>query len=50
MSAIIKVFRGELIKLSLFMFCFTCSILYLMNETNTDFEGVFNYLIKTIIF
>ncbi len=50
MYKIIKIFKAEILKLSIFMFCFSSSIAYLMFETNTNFDKLFSYIINTIKF
>lgn len=45
-----KIFKAELIKLAVFMLCFSSSIAYLMIETKKDFTGLLNYVINSIKF
>jgi hypothetical protein len=47
---LIKIFKPELLKLAVFMFCFSLSIAYLMFETHTGVNNLFNFLIRIIIF
>lgn len=47
---LLKIFKAELLKLSIFMFCFSSSIAYLMIETKTDFERLLSYIMNTIKF
>jgi hypothetical protein len=50
MLTILKIFKAELIKLAVFMLCFSSSIAFLMIETKTDLPGLLNYIINSIKF
>ena len=50
MTELIKIFKAELIKLSLFISSFSFSLVYVMKETNINIKELLDYLLRNIKF
>jgi hypothetical protein len=46
--SLLKIFRVEILKLTVFMFCFSSLMAFLMLETGSGPGKLINYLIKII--
>jgi len=45
-----KIFKGEIIKISVFILSLWLALIYVVQETGTNFEGLLNFVIRNIKF